>query len=99
MRAMQPVPHELLSGHAFALCDLRFVMRKDVIDTAAMDIDLVAEQRHRHRAAFDVPAGTTRSPWRIPFHVAVCFVPSFPQRKVANVFLVVFVMLHSACRL
>ena len=46
MRAMQPVANELFPGHAFALCDLRFVMREDVIDAAAVDVDLIAEQRH-----------------------------------------------------
>ena len=96
---MQPVAHELLSRYAFALRDLRFVMREDVIDAAAVDVDLIAEQRHGHRTALDMPAGTTRSPGRVPFHVAVCFVPSFPQCKIADVFLIVFVMLHAACRL
>src|SRR4051794_14438611 len=62
MRAMQPVTHELLSRHAFALRDLRLVMREDVIDAAAMDVDLIAQQRHGHRAALDVPAWTARSP-------------------------------------
>jgi hypothetical protein len=59
---MQPVAHELRSGHAFALRDLGFVMRKDVIDAAAVDVDLIAQQHHRHRAALDVPAGTAGPP-------------------------------------
>src|SRR5438132_1363895 len=71
MRAVQPRPHKLFSGHAFALRDLRFVVRKDIVYTAAMDVDLIAEERGRHRAALDVPAGTSWSPWRIPFHIAI----------------------------
>ena len=43
MRTMQPVTDEFLSSDAFALCDLCFVMRKNVIHTAAMNIDLIAE--------------------------------------------------------
>ena len=43
MRAVQPVADEFLSRNAFALRDLCFVVRKNVIDAAAMDIDLVAE--------------------------------------------------------
>src|SRR6266540_1325524 len=43
VRAMQPIADEFLACHAFALCDLCFVMRKNVIDAATMNIDLVAE--------------------------------------------------------
>src|SRR5439155_20360671 len=91
MRAVQPRPHKLFSGHAFALRDLSFVVRKDIVYTAAMDVDLIAEQRGRHRAALDVPAGTSWSPWRIPFHIAIFFVPRFPKREVPDVVVVVLV--------
>ena len=40
---MQPVANEFFARYPFALRDLRFVMREDVIDAAAMDVDLVAE--------------------------------------------------------
>src|SRR5206468_5225204 len=43
MRAVQPVADEFLSRDAFALRDLCFVVRENVIDAAAMDIDLIAE--------------------------------------------------------
>src|SRR6266513_5831510 len=99
MRAVQPVTDEFLSGHAFALRDLRFVMRENIIDAASMNIDLVAEQRRRHRAAFDVPAGPAWSPWRIPLHIAVFFIPRFPECEIPDVFLVVFVVLHASGRL
>src|SRR5207249_9988672 len=99
MRAMQPVTDEFFSGHAFALCDFRFVMREDIIDAAAMDIDLITQQRSRHRAALRVPAGPAQPPWRGPFYIANFFVPRFPQREIYDVFLVVFVMLHAYCQL
>src|SRR5215471_952239 len=99
MRTVEPVAHELLSRHAFALRDLRLVMREDVVDPATVDIDLVAEQRRGHGAALDVPARTARSPGRIPFYVAVFFVPRFPQCEVTDVFLVIFVVLHATGRL
>src|SRR5437764_10805640 len=99
MRAMQPVPDESLSCDAFALRDLCFVVRENIIDTAAMNVDLIAEQRRRHCTTFNVPAGTTRSPRRIPFHVAIFFVPRLTQCEVADVFLVVLVVLNSARRL
>ena len=43
MRAVKPVAHEFFSGDAFRLGDLRLVMRENVIDAAAVDIDLIAE--------------------------------------------------------
>src|SRR5262249_20900791 len=97
MRAMQPVADEFLSRHAFTLGDFRFMVRKNVIDSAAMNIDLVAEQCCRHRAALDVPAGPAWSPWRIPLHIAVFFVPCLPEREIPDVFLVVFVVFHASC--
>src|SRR5437762_8715613 len=99
MRTMQPVADEFLPCHTFALCNLSFVVRKNVIDAAAMDIDLVAEYCRRHRAAFDMPAWTTRAPWRVPFHIAIFFVPRFPKREVADVFLIVFLVLLENRRL
>ena len=41
MRAMQPVTDEFFFGDAFALRDFRFVMRENIIDAAAMDIELI----------------------------------------------------------
>src|SRR5450759_4844818 len=96
---MQPVADEFLSRDSFTLCDLRFVVRKNVIDAPTMDVELIAEQLRGHRAAFDVPARAARSPWRLPFHVAVFLIPCFPKREIANVFLVVFVVLHPPGRL
>src|SRR5438552_5120354 len=46
-----------------------------------------------------MPAWTTWAPWRIPFHIAIFLVPCFPQREVANAFLIVFVVLHAPRRL
>ena len=46
-----------------------------------------------------MPAGTARTPRRIPLHVAIFFIPGFPQREVADVFLIVFIVLHAAGRL
>src|SRR6266404_6516820 len=96
MRAMQPVVHELFSGHAFALRDLRFVVRKNVVHPAAMDVDLIAQNRSRHRAALDMPAWTARAPWRIPFYVAIVFVPRLPECEIADVFLVILVVFDPA---
>ena len=96
---MQPVAYEFFSGDPFRLRDLGFVMRENVIHAAAMNIDLIAEQRRRHGAAFDVPARTASAPWAFPADIAIFFIPRLPQCKVSNVFLVVLVVLHPAGRL
>ena len=41
MRAVQPVTDEFFFCDAFTLCDFRFVMRENIIDAAAMDIELI----------------------------------------------------------
>src|ERR1043166_4784128 len=92
MRAVQPIAHELFPGHAFALRDLRFVVRKNVVHAAAMNVDLIAEQRGRHRAALDVPARPARAPWTFPANFAVLFIPRFPEREIADVLLVVLIV-------
>src|SRR6266513_450884 len=99
MRAVQPVAHEFFSGDALALGDLRFVVWENVIDAAAVDIDLITEERRRHCAAFYMPSGTAGAPWTFPRHIAVFFVPRFPKRKIPDVFFVVFIVLHSPGRL
>src|SRR5947207_11900982 len=67
MGAVRPYAHEFFAGDAFALRDLGFVMRENIVSPAAMNIYLFTEQRRRHCAALDVPAGPPGSPGRIPF--------------------------------
>ena len=58
---------ELLVGRAFALGDLVFVMRKNEIDAAAVDVDRrLAQQPQRHRRALEVPARAGRGRIRSP---------------------------------
>src|SRR5579864_5923578 len=81
VRAVQPVVHKFFSGYAFALCDLRLVVGKDVVDAAAMNVDLISKERGGHGAALNVPARPARPPWRIPFHIAVILVHAFHNAK------------------
>jgi len=46
------------------------VVDVDVVDPAAVDVELLAEKLHAHGRALDVPAGKTRSPRGIPLHLA-----------------------------
>jgi len=74
-------------------------MRENVVHAAAVNVDLIAEQRGGHRAALDVPPGTAAAPWTLPADIAILFIPCFPECEVANVFLVIFVVFHAAGRL
>ena len=96
---MQPIAHEFLAGHTFALRDLRFMMRENVVHPAAVNVDLIAEQRGGHCATFDVPARAAATPRTFPADVAIFFIPRFPKREIANVLFVVFVVLYAAGRL
>src|SRR5947209_16462322 len=96
---MHPHSDKFLSGDALALRDFGFVMREDVIDTAAVKVDLIAEQRSGHRAALNMPTRPAWSPWRLPFHITIVFVPGLPKCEIANVFLVVFVVADTSGRL
>jgi hypothetical protein len=71
-------------------------MWENIIDPAAVNIDLIAQQRGCHCAALDVPAGATTTPGRIPAHLAIGFVPGFPKRKIANVFLLVLIVANAS---
>ena len=79
--AVNPVLDEGFAGIAFALRDLVFVMRKDQIDAARVNVDLLAQVLERHGAAFDVPAGEAIAPRAGPLHHAARL-GRLPQREV-----------------
>ncbi|MCG3150609.1 MAG: hypothetical protein PCFJNLEI_04097 [Verrucomicrobiae bacterium] len=92
---MQPIFDEWFAGGGFALGDFVFVVRKNQVFAAAVDVETLTEVRHAHDATFDVPAGPPQSPRRIPFDGAVGFTPGFPEREIADVLLGVLVVLDA----
>src|SRR5690242_19711018 len=90
MFEVDPVTHKLFPGCAFTLRDLVFVMRKDEIDAARVNVETLAEILHRHRRALDMPAGTAATDLRIPrgFGLACRFLP---QGEVARVLFLILV--------
>src|SRR5688572_6606747 len=90
MLKVNPVAGKLVSGGAFALRDLVFVMGKDQIDATGMDIKSLAEILHRHRRTLDVPAGPPTSEFGIPCGL-IRTGSRLPQREVARVFFFVLV--------
>src|SRR5579863_2184069 len=78
---MHPVVGERLAGERFALRNFVFMMGKDVIDAARVDVEMQAKILHRHGAALDVPAGEASPPGAIPRHFAPRL-SHLPQREV-----------------
>ena len=52
------------------LGDLVLVVRKLQVEAAAVDVEMRAEERHRHGGALDVPARSPLAPWRVPGRLA-----------------------------
>src|SRR5580692_2018027 len=63
---MKPETSERLSGQRLRLCDLVFMVRKDQVFSARMQIKALAEFLHRHHRTLQVPAWASRPNWRIP---------------------------------
>ncbi len=83
---VHPVLHEgFLAGKCFRLGDLVFVMGKDDVLAAAVDVNPVAEELAGHGAALDVPARPAFSPGAVPGRLAGLRL--FPEDEVHRVFL------------
>ena len=87
--AVAPDAHEALAGRRLGLGDLVLVVRKDVVDAAAVDVEALAEQRHAHRRALDVPARVAAPDARVPADLVGS--DRLPEREVADVLLGVVV--------
>ena len=66
MMDMEPVVAPLVAQIAFTLGDLVGMMWEGVIDTAGVDVQILAQVLHRDAGALDMPAGITDTPGRIP---------------------------------
>ena len=66
---MEPVAREVrMPARAATLRDLALVVREDVVLAARVEVDLLAEEHLRHRAALEVPAGVALAPRARPAH-------------------------------
>ncbi|RIK33046.1 MAG: hypothetical protein DCC52_04170 [Chloroflexi bacterium] len=92
-RIVHPIARKFFARKRFGLRDFVFVMRKHDVKTAAMQINLFAVLFQIHRGTFNVPAGATRPPRRIPRGFARF--GRFPQRKIHRVF---FALVHRNAR-
>src|SRR5262249_46945495 len=97
MFVMHPETHERFARYCFTLSDLVFVMGKNVIDAAAVDVQRLTQLLHRHCRTFEMPArptGTERS-----FPSGFLFIlRRFPQNEVARRLFLVLVDINSCSR-
>ena len=84
---VHPVAHKLSAVGAAALGQFVFMMRKDQIPTAAMNIYRRTEMLANHRRALQMPARAAPPPGAVPAGLVIR--GRFPQHKVAGVALVV----------
>src|SRR5262245_59867663 len=90
MLRVKPEAGEWLGRHSFALRDLVFVMRKNVVDSSAMNVESLAKILHRHGRALQMPARATGAKGRFPFFLGLFFW-AFPQHEVVRLLLFVFI--------
>ena len=79
---VQPITDHRFAVAAFALRDLVLVMRKDQVQSAAVDVEGFSQQLAAHGGAFDMPAGPSRAPRAGPG--GLTGLGLFPERKVAG---------------
>ena len=82
---MHPVLHERLAGRTLGLGDFVFVMRKLQVHAAAVQIELLAEERAAHGGALDMPSGPAFAPGRRPLRLVG--LGTLPQHEVERVLL------------
>src|SRR6266851_8641344 len=80
--SVHPVAHDSVAGEALRLRQLSLVMRKDVVRTACVDVEALAQKRDRHRGAFDVPAREAWTPRARP-HLHSMLACRLPKSEVA----------------
>ena len=94
---MQPIANERFSRGALTLRDLVFVVRKDQINAAGVNVERLPQVLHAHRRALDVPAGPSRAQRRFPG-----LLPGFarlPESEVSGIVLAVFIDIDPRARL
>ena len=84
---VHPVADERLARRGLGLRDLALVMREEVVLATRVDVEGLAEVRHRHGRALDMPSRVTAAPRRLPL-LQVAGLRRAPEREVERVALV-----------
>ena len=105
--AVHPIIRESFPGERLRLRDLVLMMRKEVVDAAHVDVNLLAEVAIITRAAFDVPAGTSLDMFFFTINHEFDFpkirsiallVVRFPERKIGDLVFFIFVIVDAHTR-
>src|SRR5207253_11346778 len=84
MPPVHPVAHRRVPEGGLGLRDLVLVVRKNVVDTAGVQVEALAEVARAHRRTLDVPSRETRSPRRFPDERPIGL-SALPKREVGLV--------------
>ena len=68
---MEPILAPLVTEGSLALRDLIGVMRKGVINSTAVKVEIFTKELGRNAGALNVPSGIADSPRRIPLKLLV----------------------------
>ena len=71
MRDVEPFAAPGVPKVCLALRDLVGMVRKDVVNAAAMDVKMLAEMLHRDAGALDVPAGVANAEGAVPLQLLI----------------------------
>ena len=89
---MEPEARERLAGEGLGLGNFVFVMRKDKVFAAGVQVEAFPQHFHGHDGALDMPARAAGADDRVPGSLAG--LGRLPQSEVAGAVFVVFVEIH-----
>src|ERR1017187_2790123 len=90
---MKPIVGKLLSAEGLRLRNFIFVVGKNQVFSASVQIEAWTEFLHRHHGTLDVPAWTARADRCVPRGFAR--LRSLPEREVSSTVFFVFVYVHA----
>src|ERR1051326_2101047 len=91
---MHPKQRKHLARELLGLSDFVFVVRKDQVLAAKMDVERLPEILHRHGGALNVPPWAAGANFGVPKRLAGF--GRFPECEVAGIVLVVFAYIDAS---
>src|SRR3989344_8033420 len=90
---MKPIAHKLFFRRRFCLCDFVFVVRKEQINAASMNINWLAKILYCHRRTLNMPSRAALAKGRLPKRF-ISF-SRLPECKIARFVFCVFIIIHA----
>ena len=92
---MEPVVAPLVTQVAFGLGNFVGVMRKGIVNAAAVDVQIVPQMLHGNAGALNVPAGIAHAPGRIPLESLILELGLGKPENEVVLILLVLVLFHA----